>query len=78
MSHKTFILHFAVATAAQIAAFPVCPAGETCVPQVIQYRRYLDRHYLYERDSDCVSLRSPGYALVKADIRHCHHTPEQP
>ena len=65
-------------TAAQIAAFPVCPAGETCAPQVIQYRRYLDKHYLYERDSCCVSLRSPGYALVKANLHYCHNEGTQP
>ena len=65
-------------TAAQIAAFPVCPAGEICAPQVIQYRRYLDKHYLYERDSRCVSLRSPGYALVKANLHYCHNEGTQP
>lgn len=65
-------------TAAQIAAFPVCPAGEICAPQVIQNRRYLDRHYLYERDSRCVSLRSPGYALVKANLHYCHNEGTQP
>ena len=59
--------------AARVAAFPVCPAGETCAPQAIQYRHYLDRHYIYERDDRCVTLRSPGYALIKANLHHCHN-----
>ena len=57
---------------ARVAAFPTCPAGETCTPQAIQYRHYLDRHYIYKRDSHCVTLRRPGYALIKANLHPCH------
>lgn len=59
--------------AARIGEFPVCPAGETCAPQVIRYHHYLDKHYIYERDSDCVTLRSPAYAFVKSETRHCRN-----